>query len=173
VFYEKVRDMLGFNSITLEEALKVACRLAEKKYLWCDRFAGEKQNEMLRSPDINKKKTTEEYLTNLEIYLDEACNEYAQTATVSQQQSKEITKLSVYIEFETNYKTLLEKRNTDLVDKKHRRKKEILKENSSSLSMTENKADRKAWDTAFEDFPLPEPDITISKLKELLPSCTK
>lgn len=39
---EKIRDVLGFNSITLDEATKVACQLAEKKYIWCDSFAGEK-----------------------------------------------------------------------------------------------------------------------------------
>ena len=39
---EKIRDVLGFNSITLDEATKVACRLAEKKYIWCDSAAGEK-----------------------------------------------------------------------------------------------------------------------------------
>ena len=27
---EKIRDVLGFNSITLDEATKVACQLAEK-----------------------------------------------------------------------------------------------------------------------------------------------
>ena len=170
-FIEKIKDVLGFNSITLDEATKVACRLAEKKYIWCDSFAGEK-SAMAGLSEVGKL-TTEEYLQNIEIYLDEACRQYAPSSTVSKQQAKEIAKLSVYLEFETNYKMLLGVSNSEKVDSYRRRKKEILEEKSSSIFMTEQKAEKKAWEMAHNDFPLPSPDIKVSKLKELLPSCTK
>lgn len=131
-FIEKIKDVLGFNSITLDEATKVACRLAEKKYIWCDSFAGEK-SAMAGVLEVGKL-TTEEYLQNIEIYLDEACRQYAPTSTVSKQQAKEIAKLSVIIEFETDYRYRLDNRR-------------------------------------INDKSLPSPDIDISKLRELLPSC--
>ena len=80
--------------------------------------------------------TTEDYLQKIEIYLDEACRQYAPSSTVSKQQAKEIAKLSVFIEFETDYRYRLDNRKTN-------------------------------------DKSLPLPDIKDSKLKELLPSCTK
>ena len=168
---EKIRDVLGFNSITLDEATKVACQLAEKKYIWCDSFAGEK-SAMAGLSEVSIL-TTEDYLQNIEIYLDEASKQYAPKSTVSKQQAKEIAKLSVYLEFETNYKMLLEVSNSEKVDSYRRRKKEILEEKGNSIFMTEQKAEKKAWEMVHNDFPLPSPDIKVSKLKELLPSCTK
>ena len=170
MFIKKIKDVLGFNSITLDEATKVACRLAEKKFLNCDSFAGADERSAVLTWE-SLRITTEEYLQNIEIYLNEACEEYAPNSTVSKQQAKEIARLSVYLEFETNYKTLLNACNSKQVDSYLRRKKEILKENSSSIFMTEQKAEKKAWEMARDDFPLPPPDIDISKLRELLTSC--
>ncbi len=135
MFIEKIRGVLGFKSITLDEATKVACRLAEKKYIWCDSFAGEKSSMAELSIESGLL-TTEDYLQKIEIYLDEACRQYAPSSTVSKQQAKEIAKLSVFIEFETDYRYRLDNRKTN-------------------------------------DKSLPLPDIKDSKLKELLPSCTK
>ncbi len=136
-FIEKIKDVLGFNSITLDEATKVACRLAEIKYIWCDRFAGEKSAMAEFSAEFSIEAgllTTEDYLQKIEIYLDEACRQYAPSSSVSKQQAKEIAKLSVIIEFETDYRHRLDNRRTN-------------------------------------DKSLPSPDIDISKLRELLPSC--
>ena len=68
---------------------------------------------------------------------------------------------------------LLEVSNSEKVDSYRRRKKEILEEKGNSIFMTEQKAEKKAWEMVHNDFPLPSPDIKVSKLKELLPSCTK
>ena len=137
----------------------------------CDNFGDEEMSGF--SFSLSHEITTEEYHQNIEIYLDEACRQYARTSTVNKQQAKEIAKLSVYLEFETNYKMLLRNYISERVGSYSRRKKEILEEKSSSIFMNEKKAEIKAWEMVCNDFPLPSPDIKVSKLKELLPSCTK